>query len=211
MATVPFRLGKKNTTRDRLTPAGKRLMSQIKKLQRTGGIHVRVGIIERDFGKKKRGRAKGATAKFLKGVAKFAEEFADIPSGQRIPGGGARAGTGGGIAPTVGQVGVWNEFGNARIPERSFVRSTADNRRQRWIAITDKLRKQVMAGKMTPKQAIVRMGLIIQKDMRKTIVKLKRPPNTTLTKQLKGSSNPLVDKGQLTQSINFEVRNGINH
>lgn len=101
-----------------------------------------------------------------------------------------------------------NEFGSSdgRIPERSFLRSTVDEKAQEYSALLAKLVGQAVDGKITPTQALDRLGLTVERDVKRKIVDLKEPPNAERTIEQKKSSNPLIDTGQLRQSITYEIR-----
>lgn len=110
---------------------------------------------------------------------------------------------------TLGAVAVYNEFGAPRagIPERSFIRWTADNKRERWTEETNRLRALVIAGKMNVKKALNVIGLTIQKDIQTRIASNVPPPNKPATIARKQSSRALIDTGQLRASIHYEVVN----
>lgn len=100
-----------------------------------------------------------------------------------------------------------NEFGtkDGRVPERSFIRSTMDQQRRNLNAETEKLVKQISQGRQTVMSVLKILGLSIQSKIRKKITTLSSPPNRPSTIAKKGSSNPLIDTGQMRSSINFEV------
>jgi hypothetical protein len=106
---------------------------------------------------------------------------------------------------TLGQVAVANEFGTDQIPERSFLRSTADKKAKVWADQTEKYRKQVMEGHMTPEQALGLLGLKIETDTKTTIRSNVPPPNSPATVARKGSSKTLIDTGQLLNAIAPQV------
>lgn len=92
------------------------------------------------------------------------------------------------------------------IPERSFLRSTVDEKSNDYAALLAKLVGQVVDGKITPTQALDRLGLTVERDVKRKIVEIKEPPNAASTIRMKKSSNPLIDTGQLRQSITYEIR-----
>lgn len=103
-----------------------------------------------------------------------------------------------------------NEFGtdDGRIPERSYLRSTVDENKSKYAALITKLLGHVVDGKLTAEVAFDRLGLTVEADVKRKIVTLIDPPNADATVQLKKSSNPLIDTGQLRQSIIYEIRKG---
>lgn len=114
---------------------------------------------------------------------------------------------------TVLQYGSANEFGasgagknrNIDIPERSYIRSTVDERKRRIFGKAFKLQEDIFLGKMSITKALSIMGILIQSNIIQKIVSLRSPANADSTIKKKGSSNPLIDNGRLRQSINYEV------
>jgi len=108
---------------------------------------------------------------------------------------------------TLAQVAAVQEFGssNGNIPERSYIRSTMDEKRKEISFLSDKLIGQILAGKMTVSRALKIMGLDIAAKIKGKITNLREPANAPSTVRRKGSSNPLVDTGRLRSSINSKV------
>lgn len=117
----------------------------------------------------------------------------------------AEGGVGG--APLI-LVASANEFGTSdgRVPERSFLRSTVDEERDRFTEILTRGIGQVIDGKKTPQEVLDKLGLDAVARVQRKIDNLKEPPNAASTIRKKKSSNPLVDTGQLKQSIIHRVR-----
>lgn len=107
--------------------------------------------------------------------------------------------------PSVADVATFNEFGTSRIPERSFIRSTMDKQRPALLVMNRKLFFEMSAGRMSTRRALNILGLKITSEIKKTITRLKTPPNAPSTIRRKGSSNPLIDTGQMRQSIRHEI------
>lgn len=91
------------------------------------------------------------------------------------------------------------------IPERSFMRTTIKEKKKAVIALQKKLLVQIRKGEMTIEKGLGLIGQFMADAMSKKIVKLKSPPNSPATIRRKGSSNPLVDTGQMKNSITYEV------
>lgn len=120
----------------------------------------------------------------------------------------------GGIS--LGEVAVVNEFGTSdgRIPERSFIRWTHDEHKEKMVRMIDQLRHEVLARRMSTKQALGLVGAEMQRLIKKRIVDIQEPPNapsTILAKTRAGKTgdNPLINTGQLLSRILWE-RHGIN-
>lgn len=106
---------------------------------------------------------------------------------------------------TVLEYGSYNEFGTKDIPERSYIRSTIDERKRRIFGKAFNLQESIFLGKMSMEKALGIMGTLIKGNIVQKIVDLRSPANADSTVQAKGSSNPLIDSGRLRQSIDYEV------
>lgn len=98
-----------------------------------------------------------------------------------------------------------NEFGNKRIPERSFIRSTHDENRRKLRALTKRLVGLIEAGKISVEKALGILGMWMKTKQIQKIDRLSTPPNAPSTKARKKSSNPLVDLKQMGQSIHYQI------
>jgi hypothetical protein len=105
---------------------------------------------------------------------------------------------------TVADVAVFNEFGTPTIPERPFLRDTADAIRPEMNSLADKILDRIMRGKSTIDEGLDIMGLKVQSAIKAAITNWKTPPNAPSTIAKKGVDNPLVDTGQMRNSIEFQ-------
>lgn len=94
------------------------------------------------------------------------------------------------------------------IPERSFLRSTFDEKNKEWSDYSLTLVKKVVDGELTANELMNHLGLRIQRDVQRTIRNLSDPPNSPITIHNKKSSNPLIDTGRLRQSVTYKVVKG---
>jgi len=95
------------------------------------------------------------------------------------------------------------------IPQRSFLRSTASEKREMWLstfikAVANELPQNSVS------DAAERVGAMMMGHVKRKITDLKSPPNTPGTirqKSVNGnvSDNPLIDTGQLRRAIDYEV------
>ena len=132
---------------------------------------------------------------------------------------------------TVLDVAIWNEFGTERIPERSFLRSTADEQRAAMGSRMQAYMRAFENGSLSISGALERIGLEMQAAIKHTIVTMTDPPNAPSTIRAKARragrreiararreggkaaadaalakyNNPLIDTGQLLNSIHSEV------
>lgn len=101
---------------------------------------------------------------------------------------------------TVADIGTIHEFGLG-VPERSFIRAWFDEASDENRALLQSRLKLVIAGKLTPEQALERCALKFEAGVRRRIRARIPPPLAQSTIDRKGSSTPLIDTGQLVSSI----------
>jgi hypothetical protein len=113
---------------------------------------------------------------------------------------------------TVALIALWNEFGtldengDVHIPERSFFRSTLIEERSNIIKLQKKLVSKIILGETTTERALGLIGEFVADKVSQKIVDLKTPENATSTlKAKRPKTNPLIDTGQLKNSITYEV------
>jgi phage gpG-like protein len=102
-----------------------------------------------------------------------------------------------------------NEFGVlGHIPERSFIRSTADKNKN-WADEIDNAYISVIDKGQRPLAAIARVGIIARDAIVQTITDGVRPENSPFTIKKKGSSKTLIDTGVLRKSIQYKFDENI--
>jgi len=106
---------------------------------------------------------------------------------------------------TVAGIGFVHEFGTATIPERSFIRSTIKGRKKDIISLQKGSLKKISNGSINVKTGLGLIGEFLSAAIKEKIVAINSPPNTPATIAKKGSSNPLIDTGQLKNSITYKV------
>lgn len=106
------------------------------------------------------------------------------------------------------EIGIVHEFGapEAGIPERPFIRPTLEVHGHEYRKmIRDGLASKVLKGQMTAERLFNIVGMKAAADIKARIREGIDPPNADSTVERKGSSTPLVDTGQLINSISWEV------
>lgn len=100
-----------------------------------------------------------------------------------------------------------HEFGapSINIPERSFMRKTFDDKIDDMSDTIEDLVGQYIMGDISYKATMDAIGEYVVGLIRQTVVELKSPPLKSSTIAAKGSSQPLIDKGQMLDSIDYEV------
>lgn len=111
---------------------------------------------------------------------------------------------------TVAQIAAIHEFGapGAGIPERSFMRGAIDQNGPALEKFMRRLTLEILLGKSTRKRAFGILGEFVKNLMKRTIQRGVPPPNAPETIRRKGSSKPLIDTGQMINSIDWEVEEG---
>lgn len=95
---------------------------------------------------------------------------------------------------------------SVKIPERSFIRGTADAKQKDFYKLAERYLDDFLQSNSNPEAMLDALGRQYRGYMQKYIRDLSSPPNSALTKTVKGSSNPLIDTGALVNSIEWEVK-----
>lgn len=115
---------------------------------------------------------------------------------------------------TVGQLATIHEFGKVIhtrrativIPERSFIRATCDIYRDKIAQREVLLQQGFVIGKFGLVQSLELLGTYVVGLIKARIATGIPPANRPSTIRRKGSSKPLVDTGQLRNSITYQVQ-----
>lgn len=102
---------------------------------------------------------------------------------------------------TVATLGAIQHFGNDRIPARRWLDTGAESGTREYL---DTIREGVADG-LTAKQIMARVGVEAEGAIKQYITDLDTPPNKPSTIKRKGSSSPLIDTGNMRQSVTSKV------
>lgn len=106
---------------------------------------------------------------------------------------------------TVAQVATFHEFGTEHIPERSFIRSTVAENRADINSFIENLKPSILNGASL--KALSILGEYVQNLIKKKIqTGGDWAPLKASTIRAKGSSKPLIDTGQMLNSIRYVVK-----
>lgn len=94
-----------------------------------------------------------------------------------------------------------NEIGTRRIPSRPFMRNAFDENKARLVRLSGEMYGDVVSNQKTVRRALETMGEFMTAKVKGSIRRLRTPPNAPSTIARKKSDNPLIDQGQLVQSI----------
>lgn len=109
---------------------------------------------------------------------------------------------------SVIDVAVWNEFGTANAPARSFIRgwfdaSQTEIKKRLLAMLTDNIRKRASAQQLL--DGLDRLGEWMVSRVKERIYDGIPPPNAPSTVKKKGINIPLIDTGLLFSSITYTV------
>lgn len=91
------------------------------------------------------------------------------------------------------------------IPERAFLRNGYDEGRDDVIKDAEDIMGEVLSGNIPVEMFLGQVGEWMVSYIRDYATELDSPPNHPFTVDQKGSSNPLVDTGDMIASISYEV------
>lgn len=121
-----------------------------------------------------------------------------------------------GTTVTVGQVAAWNEFGEGRVPSRSFLRTPVDDMQPLINRKREQLLENMIAGEVSVAAALEALGFLVSNGIKNAIIRGIGPPLKPKTierkreqRASKGPSptpeTPLMDTGLLISKIGYEV------
>lgn len=94
---------------------------------------------------------------------------------------------------------------SVNIPERSFIRATFDEKNDEWMAFLESQIEKVCELEIEAKTVFERLGARIVADIQRQMTDMRSPRNAPLTISNKGSSNPLIDTGELRRHVTWKV------
>lgn len=94
---------------------------------------------------------------------------------------------------------------SVKIPERSFLRACMDEKEKDFYKLAEKQLDNWLQSNSDPEPMLNALGLQFRGYVQKYIRDLSSPPDSGLTKAVKGSGNPLIDTGALLSSIEYSV------
>jgi hypothetical protein len=102
---------------------------------------------------------------------------------------------------------IWNHYGTSRgIPPRPFLLNAMRNNRSKYLFALKSAGAAILKGQATLDQTMRKLGIVAQGDVQQEITNLRTPPNAPSTIAAKGSSNPLIDTGEMRSKVTWEVK-----
>lgn len=118
---------------------------------------------------------------------------------------GTGAATGEKTADDLVQIAADLEYGTATIPPRPFLRTCLKRNRRRWSNGFEAGVRKADGSARGLAMVLRRVGVVMVGDVQATMRKGPWLPNAPATIQAKGSAQPLIDTGQLIQSVRAVV------
>jgi phage gpG-like protein len=110
-----------------------------------------------------------------------------------------------GEGPTNAEVAAIHEFGLGHVPERSFLRVTVEQHREEILRNIRTVGKGLFKSGEELRIGLERFGLWFVSKMQARIRAHISPALKQSTIDRKGSSTPLIDSGQLLNSLTYKV------
>jgi hypothetical protein len=113
--------------------------------------------------------------------------------------------------------GITNEFGAVKIftaydglpiviPERSFIRSTFDDEKDKVADRFKQIYKAISNKKYGVVNKLKAIGIEHEGKVKQKITNIKEPPNSERTVKFKGFDNPLIHTGEMRSKVSSEVK-----
>lgn len=106
---------------------------------------------------------------------------------------------------SMAQIAAENEFGTNRIPARPFMSTSFDENKALINKAIQGEYNKILGGKSTTERSLGLMGQLLTKLIVQKIRAIVYPPNSPITIAIKKSSKPLIDFGQMVQSVRYKV------
>lgn len=103
-------------------------------------------------------------------------------------------------------IGMVHEFGLGNNPERSWLRSTMTEQSSKYAKLIAETIPESIKSGMSAYDAYSRLGTLAVNDVKIKLASGEFVALKQATIDRKGSSKPLIDTGNLRQSINYEIR-----
>lgn len=110
---------------------------------------------------------------------------------------------------------IWNHFGTrggasgggwgGPIPERPFLSNAMRSNRSAYRNAMKASASKILRGETSLREVLSKLGIKAQGDIQEEITSLSSPPNSPVTVALKGSSNPLIDTGEMRAAITWKI------
>ena len=100
---------------------------------------------------------------------------------------------------------IYNNNGTDKIPPRPFMDNAFHDNVKEYRRIIKRTAAKIMKGETTTDAQLRKLGILMVRDIQDEIRNLRDPENAPSTAAKKGSSNPLIDTGEMRGSVTHEV------
>lgn len=107
---------------------------------------------------------------------------------------------------TLGDLARIHEQGLGRVPKRAFVKPAITANRHKYASLIKHHMTAVLKGRLRPSTLWQLVGQEAVKDIGQYMLTATFTPLAPATIKAKGSSKPLIDTGQLRQSVTYQVK-----
>lgn len=111
---------------------------------------------------------------------------------------------------------IWNHYGTrggasgggwgGPIPPRPFILQTIRNHRRKYLEALKTSASKLVRGETTLLTVMNKLGVQVQGDIQAEIDSGNFVPNSPTTVEMKGSSRPLIDTGEMRQKVTWQVK-----
>jgi hypothetical protein len=105
---------------------------------------------------------------------------------------------------TLAQLGLIHEYGTSTIPPRPFLFPAIQNHQREIRNLSAAVLAKVVRGEMSKRDALGKIGALAQGLVQQQIRETTNPPLQPETIRRKGSSQPLIDSGNMIQNVQWE-------
>lgn len=107
--------------------------------------------------------------------------------------------------PSIIDVAISNNYG-INVPRRDFMTPSSKKWMKFFSESLNQVRRELLSNKINPDKFLKAMGQKGSDIISQEIIALDTPPNSPYTIAKKGSSNPLVDTGDMARSTTWQIR-----
>lgn len=107
----------------------------------------------------------------------------------------------------MAEIAMFNELGTSTSPPRPFLRMTVDENKDKINQFVETQTKRIAQG-ASAEQCMKQMGAFGVSLVQEKIGNGTFAPNAESTIKAKGSNKPLIDTGQLRQSVHYVIKKG---
>lgn len=101
---------------------------------------------------------------------------------------------------------IWNHYGTSRgIPSRPFLLNAMRKNRKKYLTAMKTSAAKILRGETLVVTIVRKLGILAQGDVQNEITNLRSPANARATIVAKGSSNPLIDTGEMRKAVTYKV------